>query len=70
MKRAEDDRGAALTERRRWWWRFLMIPVKRRNSGYREGPEKVTRGGVNVSQSKLHAGTRPISQNRPDDPLF
>jgi hypothetical protein len=26
-----------------------------------EGPEKATRGGVNGSQSKFHAGTRHIS---------
>jgi isochorismate synthase EntC len=35
-----------------------------------EGPEKVTRGGVNGSQSKFLAGTWPISQNQPDTPLF
>jgi isopentenyldiphosphate isomerase len=37
-----------------------------------EEPEKVTRGGggVNGSQSKFLKGTRPISQNQPDSPLF
>jgi hypothetical protein len=35
-----------------------------------EGPEKATRGGVNGSQSKFLIGTWPISQNRPDAPLF
>jgi hypothetical protein len=35
-----------------------------------EGPEKTTRGRVNESQSKFLEETRPISQNRPDGPLF
>jgi hypothetical protein len=35
-----------------------------------EGPEKVTRGGVNESQLKFLEGTRPMSHTRPDVPLF
>jgi hypothetical protein len=35
-----------------------------------EGPEKATRGGVNGSQSKFLEGTRPISRNQSDAPLF
>jgi hypothetical protein len=35
-----------------------------------ERPEKAIRRGVNGSQSKFLEGTRPISQNRPDAPLF
>jgi hypothetical protein len=36
-----------------------------------EGPEKAIRGGgVNGSQLKFLMGTRPISQSRPDAPLF
>jgi hypothetical protein len=35
-----------------------------------EGSEKAIRGGVNRSQTKFLDGTWPISQNRPDDPLF
>jgi hypothetical protein len=35
-----------------------------------EGSEKVTKGGVNGSQSKFLSGTWPISQIEPDNPLF
>jgi hypothetical protein len=35
-----------------------------------DGPEKMTRGGVNGSQSKFLAGTQHISQTEPDAPLF
>jgi hypothetical protein len=35
-----------------------------------EGPEKATRGRVNESQSKFSSRTWPISQIKPDAPLF
>jgi hypothetical protein len=35
-----------------------------------EGSKKVTRGRMNVSQSKFSTRTWPISQNRQDTPLF
>jgi hypothetical protein len=35
-----------------------------------EGPEKVSRGGVNGSQSKFLVETWSISQIEPDTPLF
>jgi hypothetical protein len=33
-------------------------------------PQKTTKGGMNGSQSKFLEGTRSISQNQPDTPLF
>jgi hypothetical protein len=35
-----------------------------------KGPDKVTRGEVNGSQSKFLSGTWSISQNQPDVVLF
>jgi hypothetical protein len=35
-----------------------------------EGPEEVTRGGVNESQSKFLTETWPMSQNQPETHLF
>jgi hypothetical protein len=35
-----------------------------------EGPKKLTRGEVNESQLKFLVGTWPISQIKPDAPLF
>jgi hypothetical protein len=39
-------------------------------AGVAEGLEKMTRGGVNGSQSKFLDRTRPISQKWPDAPLL
>jgi hypothetical protein len=35
-----------------------------------DGPDKMTRGGVNGRQSKFFARTWPICQIEPDAPLF
>jgi hypothetical protein len=49
---------------------LLFFPTAQKLTKICEGPENVTRGGVNGSQSKFLAGTWHIFQNRLDIPLF